>query len=107
MVKKKVVIVDQDRESALAFAAALNGSALSLQLVHDDGKFFEQIEGEPPDLVVLRAEMDRQSGYSICNRLRSGDKAANFKVIIVALKADDRLASHRASHQAADAYVSR
>ena len=103
--KKRVFIVDQNRDSALAFAAAMRAAEVSPQLFTEDGPFYAAVEEQLPDLVVLRGEMDKVSGYAICNRLRSQPRTQGLKVVIVALKDDDQAHAHEQSQLKADTYI--
>ncbi len=103
--KKKVFIVDPSRDSALAFAAAIKHEDLSPQVFEDDAGFYAAVDSEAPDLIILRAEGTKSSGYAICNRLKGTPKTAAIKTIIITLRGDDQMAVHKKSQLKADAYV--
>src|SRR5689334_15777603 len=105
MPKKRAVIVDHHRDKRLQLAAALKGPELSIVMLESENELFADTQAA--DLFVLRAEMDRSSGYSMCNRLRSNDKTSRAKIVIVAADTKDpRLTQHKTSPQAADTYIS-
>jgi CheY-like chemotaxis protein len=104
MPKKRALIVDHHRDKRLQLAAALKGPDLSIVMLESEIELFA--DAQPTDLFVLRAEMDRSSGYSMCNRLRSNERTARAKIVIVAADVKDpRLAQHKISAQPADAYI--
>ncbi len=106
MEKKRAVIVEPNRDRRLQLAAVLKGEHLQIAMLEGDSDLLTDAQNNDADLIVLRAEMDRQSGYSLCNRLRSNERSSRAKIVIVAADANDpRLRSHKESVQAADAYI--
>lgn len=95
----------------LQLAAVLKGDDLNLTMLETEAELFAGTAGATTvndfDLVVLRANLGRASGFSVCNRLRSASKTAGApKVVILAdAQNDPGLVSHRASASAADAYI--
>src|SRR5687767_11696188 len=83
MVKKRAVIVEPNRDKRLQLAAVLKGEHLQIVMLEGDNDLLTDAQNNDADLIVLRAEMDRQSGYSICNRLRSNERSSGSKIVIV------------------------
>jgi DNA-binding response OmpR family regulator len=80
-------------ESDLAFANALDGALKDRghqATVLDDGNVaVSQAGKEPPDAIVLCAELPKLSGFSVCNRLKRDAKLQAIPVILISSSASE------------------
>src|SRR6201995_1443843 len=68
----RVLLVEDERATALYLAKGLREHAYAVDVVHDGLHASEKLAGADYDLVVLDVMLPRQSGIDVCRRLRAG-----------------------------------
>jgi PAS domain S-box-containing protein len=81
--RRRVLIVDDNRDAAVSLASMLNFMGNVTQTAHDGIEALDLAETFRPDLVVLDIGMPRLSGYDTARRLR--EKPWGREVVLVAL----------------------
>jgi putative two-component system response regulator len=100
-----VLVVDDgaaDRQLAQAYLAG----RCEVRLARDGLSALEQIKAEPPDLVLLDAEMPGLDGYEVCRRIKAGPRGRQLPVVMItsAQGTDDRA---RALEAGADDFMTK
>ena len=98
----KVLIVDDNRDSAELLAVLLEHDGHETRLAHDGLEALERAGPFAPEIVLLDIGLPKLNGYETCRRLRA--LQADAVVTIVALsgwgQAEDRRRSHDAGFDA-------
>jgi DNA-binding response OmpR family regulator len=84
MAKKRILIVDDDRDygDALRIVLENNGYDVNHVLNIRDGQ--KAIEGEKPNLIILDVMMDRHTdGFDFCYNLKHDDQCRAIPVMMV------------------------
>jgi putative two-component system response regulator len=100
-----VLVVDDgaaDRQLAQAYLAGL----CEVRFAPDGLSALQQIKAEPPDLVLLDAEMPGLDGYEVCRRIKAGPRGRQLPVVMItsAQGTDDRA---RALEAGADDFMTK
>ncbi|HEY6291561.1 MAG TPA: response regulator [Terriglobia bacterium] len=81
--RSQVLAVDDDPVVLEALAALLDPSGIRLTGLSDPLRFWEALEGSPPDLLVLDIEMPSLSGIELCRVVRNDPRWASIPVIFL------------------------
>lgn len=79
---KKILLVDDSPGMIQVMARVLSGVGL-LHFAMTGAAALEQIRKEPPDLILLDAEMPGMSGYDVCEVIKADPALADIPVIFV------------------------
>ncbi len=69
-VRKKILIVDDDREIVESMRIALDASGFEIVVARDGNQGLAMAEREDPDLVILDMMMPKRSGFLVLEKLR-------------------------------------
>ncbi len=89
--------------SDLLKESGLNASVIS---VGDGVEALEQIQNQPPDIVVLDIVMPRMNGYEVCRQIKTDPKTENIPVIMCSSKGEE-FDKYWGRKQGADAYIAK
>ena len=84
MSKKKILIVDDDKDygDALRIVLENNGYEVNHVLNIRDGQ--KALEGEKPNLIILDVMMDRHTdGFDLCYNLKHDEACRNIPIMMV------------------------
>jgi DNA-binding response OmpR family regulator len=68
--RKKVLLVDDDREIVESMRIALDASGFETLVARDGNQGLAMVEREDPDLVILDMMMPKRSGFLVLEKLR-------------------------------------
>lgn len=98
----RILVMERDRPTADATAALLERQGFCVELTFDGEGVAERFDADPPDLLLLGAELSGETGLSVCSRVRrtwdgpiviTSDQASTFEErVAFELGADDYLA---------------
>jgi len=89
--------------SDLLKESGLNASVIS---VGDGVEALEQIQNQPPDIVVLDIVMPRMNGYEVCRQIKTDPKTEHIPVIMCSSKGEE-FDKYWGRKQGADAYIAK
>ncbi len=69
-VRKKILLVDDDREIVESMRIALDASGFEVIVARDGNQGLAMAEREDPDLVILDMMMPKRSGFLVLEKLR-------------------------------------
>jgi DNA-binding response OmpR family regulator len=69
-VRKKILLVDDDREIVESMRIALDASGFQIIVARDGNQGLAMVEREDPDLVILDMMMPKRSGFLVLEKLR-------------------------------------
>jgi diguanylate cyclase (GGDEF)-like protein len=104
----RVLVVDDDRNLRKIISTNLELAGYDVATAADGTEALAQVDGEPPDLVLLDVMMPKMDGYETARRLRThpNPSVANVPIIMLTAKGetDDKLRGFEAG---ADDYITK
>lgn len=97
-ISKRVLLVDDNRDSAEMLGMLLTSSGHVVKLAHDGPEALAAIRGFSPDVVLLDIGLPGSNGYEVAKRIRADD--ALRQPLIVAVSGYDRTEDRRCSQAA-------
>jgi len=86
MSKKRIVIVEDERDMADLVAGRLRREGYEVQAAYDGLLGLELIRSHPPDLAILDIMLPRVSGTEIVTEMRQDPRTADVPVILMTAK---------------------
>jgi len=83
MEEKKVLLVEDEDNIALALEHLIARQGYALRRIADGTQAMAAIVEDHPDLVVLDVMLPGSSGYEICQSIRRDSKLADIKVLMM------------------------
>lgn len=80
---KKIFYVEDDKSIALIIEKTLENASFEAKGFKDGKSFFEVLENELPDLVLLDVMLPDMSGFDILKKLRQASKTEDIPIIIL------------------------
>ena len=106
LVQGTVLIIDADRAFANELAQALIDAGVDASTTADPKAGLEIAGANPPDAIVLCAELPRISGFVVCNKLKQDEALAHVPVLLTsALATEEVFEQHRLHTAPAQAYL--
>jgi DNA-binding response OmpR family regulator len=89
MSKKRIVIVEDERDMADIVATRLRREGYKVDVAHDGVEGFDLIRSEPPDLVLLDIMLPGMSGTEIAAKLRDDARTMSVPIIMLTAKSEE------------------
>lgn len=107
MPQKNALIVDSDRDVALAVAAAVRSDGVKVGIADLDQDLVERIQSDKPDIICLRAELSGDdSGYTLCAKVKAHKDLSETAVFLYTTDAtDEAIETHKNQEICADKYL--
>jgi chromosome segregation ATPase/DNA-binding NarL/FixJ family response regulator len=99
-----VLLIEADAAVAEEIRAAFGPAGFVVSTTEAGESALERTRAEPPDLILLSAELPDMSGFSVCNRLKRALPSTPL-VLYTREATDGAIEAHRASKGRADAYL--
>src|SRR6266568_2308882 len=101
-----VLVVDDGLANRELVQAYLSGLDCEVRLASDGASALEQIQQDPPDLVLLDVQMPGMDGYEVCRRIKAGPGGRLLPVVMITAlnQTDDRV---RALESGADDFMAK
>jgi len=88
-VRKKILLVDDDREIVESMRIALDASGFEIVVARDGNQGLAMAEREDPDLVILDMMMPKRSGFLVLEKLRR-TRPVPLRVIMITANEGNR-----------------
>jgi DNA-binding response OmpR family regulator len=88
-VRKKILLVDDDREIVDSMRIALDASGFDVVVARDGNQGLALVEREDPDLVILDMMMPKRSGFLVLEKLRR-TRPVPMRVIMITANEGNR-----------------
>jgi CheY-like chemotaxis protein len=106
MEQKRILIIENDPVFEADVRNRLESFAMAVTSVADGAAGIDTAKGNPPDLILLAAELPGMSGYSVCNRLKKNKNLKEVPVVIVSTgETPDTFEQHQSHRTPADDYL--
>jgi DNA-binding response OmpR family regulator len=83
MEKKKILVVDDDRDVAKALRVRLSAHNYATVFAGDAVSAISQAQKENPDLIILDLGLPDGTGFIVMDRLRQIDTLASIPVVVI------------------------
>jgi CheY-like chemotaxis protein len=85
---KKLLIVDDDRQLAVALGVRCRALGLDVRAVHDAISALNAVLASPPDAIFLDVNLPLGNGLSVCEMLSSDERLGSIPVIVMTGNSD-------------------
>jgi len=104
---KRILIVEHEGALALEMAAVLHADGFTTSIAPGAGDAFREMEERRPDLLIVRAELPDQNGFSLCARVRRSPALRTLPIVLASTDSTPEALREHASHPnfAANAYL--
>jgi len=104
---QRILIVEHDDSLALEMAAVLHADGYSTSILPTAADAFRALEERRPELILVRAELPEQNGFSLCARIRRTKPLRSLPVILLSSDSSPEALAQHAAHPsfAANAYL--
>ena len=82
-VRGRVLVVDDDRDTALYLSVLLEDKGYEVRTAEDEVEALSQLDGFPADTVIMDVLMPGRSGLDLLVKLRNSPRWRNLMVIVV------------------------
>lgn len=89
MMKKKILIVEDEIKLAELLSDYLKQSDMEPHLVHDGAKVIDAIQSLQPELILLDLMLPNKDGISLCKEIRQHQSMSNIPIIMATAKVDE------------------
>ena len=103
---KKVLIVDDEPNIVAALEYLLARNGYEVRSAANGEQALREVEAFAPDLVLLDIMMPQQSGYEVCQRIRSRPEWGGIRILMLSAKGREAEVSKGLS-LGADLYVTK
>lgn len=86
MTRRKVLVVDDEREANSTLCRYLEGRGFQTQPAYDGQEAWGQLGTFQPDLILLDVLMPKVDGFTFLERLRQDPERSKIQVIILTIK---------------------
>lgn len=89
MSRKRIIIVEDERDMAELIAMRLKREHYGVEVAHDGLEGLGKIRSSPPDLVLLDLMLPIMSGTEVATELRKDSRTANLPIIMLTAKSEE------------------
>ncbi|MGB2821532.1 MAG: response regulator transcription factor [Phycisphaerae bacterium] len=89
MPKKRIVIVEDERDMAGLVATRLKREHFEVEVAYDGAAGLDKIRSRPPDLVLLDIMLPGLSGTEVLKELRGDPRTASVPVVMLTARTED------------------
>lgn len=101
-----VLVVEDSQAQREMISSLLRNSGLQVTVASDGLEALEQMEDNPPDLVVLDIILPKMNGYEVCRKIRADAKTKDVAVVMCSTKKEE-FDRYWGMKQGADAYIAK
>lgn|SRR3989338_2994199 len=106
MNKKKILLVDDERDMVYAVKMQLEADGFRVLTAPDGQEGLDKARKEKPDLIILDLMLPKIDGYKVCRMLKFDEKYKGIPVIIYTARAQE--ADEKLGYEVgADAYLTK
>jgi len=102
----KVLIVEDSLTQRELIAQLLKDNGLEVSTAVDGLDAMQQIQDNPPDVVILDIILPKMNGYEICRKIKANAKTQNLAVVMCSAKKEE-FDRYWGMKQGADAYIAK
>lgn len=101
-----VLIIDSEAPVADSIKASLESRGATVHVTGDGAQGLEYARGNAVDAIVLCVELNRGSGYSVCNKLKKDAQLSTVPLVLTSSQAtEETFEQHKKLRTRAEAYL--
>ena len=104
--KNEYMVVEDSVTQREMICGLLKENGLQVSIATDGVEALEEVQKNPPDLMVLDIVMPRMNGYELCRRLKSDPKTRDIAIVMCSSKGEE-FDRYWGMKQGADAYIAK
>jgi len=81
--KPSVLVVDDDHECRLMLSTVFAHEGYAVNAVADGAMAMAIVHSQPPDLVMMDAQLPRMTGFDVCQQIKSNKATAHIPVVML------------------------
>ena len=89
MEKKKILLVDDEKDLVETVSFRLDASGYEIIPAYDGKDGFDKARSERPDLIILDLMLPKMDGYKVCRMLKFDEKYKKIPIIMFTARAQD------------------
>lgn len=89
MGRKKILIIDDERELAEVLQSRLEAADYEVDLARDGEEGLAKVQNGRPDLILLDVMMPKWNGFQVCRKLKSDEATRKIPVVLLTAKAQE------------------
>ena len=89
MSRKRVLIVEDERDMAELVAMRLRKEGYQVEVAHDGARGLEKVRSSPPDLVLLDVMLPEMSGTDVAAAIRGDPRTAGVPIIMLTARSEE------------------
>ncbi len=108
MAKARILLIESDKTTSQALQRVLLQSGYDVELVSDGLIALNELEdpARRPDVILLRVEIPRRNGYSVCNRIKRRDALRGIPLLLYSSQAtEESFSQHQRLRTRAQGYL--
>lgn len=102
--KKKVLIVEDDRSFAAVLNFLFKGEGYKVYVAHNGDSALEQIHKKTPDIVILDLNLPDINGFKLCEAIKARSDTRDVPVVILTAR-DSSFDLEKGNKLGASAYL--
>lgn len=103
MDKKKILLVDDEKDLVETVALRLQANGYEVIPAYDGEEAFKRAKEAKPDLIILDLMLPKMDGYKVCGLLKSDSRHKHIPILIFTARAQE-IDRKMAEEAGADAY---
>jgi DNA-binding response OmpR family regulator len=106
MASRRVLVIESEDLFAKSLVSMFSEYDAEVSIIPDGKEGLEEARNQKPDLILLRVELPRMSGYSVCKKLKKDDELKSIPLVIMSSEANEEtFAQHKKLKTRADDYI--
>lgn len=89
--EQRVLVVDGDHESRLQLSTFMAQAGYRVDAVADGNMALTLMQSQPPDLVLLDAQIPRLDGFTVCRAIKANPRCGRTPVVMLSAETGDEL----------------
>ncbi len=87
MNKKRILLVDDEKDLAYAITLQLEANNFEVLLAYDGQEALDKVRREKPDLIILDLMLPKIDGFKVCRMLKFDEKYKHIPIILFTARA--------------------
>jgi DNA-binding response OmpR family regulator len=89
-VKKKILIVDDEKQIARMLKIRMEASGYEADVANDGLEGLAKVQQIQPDLIILDVMMPKMDGFEVCRKLKDDPVFKSIPVLMLSVKAEEK-----------------
>lgn len=86
---KSVLVVDDEPNISLSLQFLMTQAGYEVRIAADGEAALQEVETNPPDLILLDVNMPKRSGFEVCETIRANAAWAKIRILMLTAKGRD------------------